>query len=144
MILRTQDGYQFEEHSLKAVSGKGLSPRELISILYRAAGFKAKEISEEMHCTLTTANKRQQNINFKLKAKNSVQAVSEAFKNGIIVHYLLIITSSIGAATPSHSDIARHRSPRTSSRIQHRVRRETYLSETDLLLFLTLNNEVIV
>lgn len=142
MISRTQDGYQLEEHSLKAIAGKGLSPRELVSILYKAAGFKTKEISEEMHCAITTANKRQQNINYKLKAKNTAQAVSEAFRRGIIIHFILIITSTVAATNINHSDMARHRTPRTSSRAQQRSRRETYLSETDFLLLSTLNNEV--
>lgn len=143
MILRTQDGYQLEEHSLKAIPGKGLSPRELMSLLYKAAGLNTKEIAEEMHCAVTTANKRQQNINFKLKAKNSIQAVSEAFRKGIIIHLLVIVTSSIGAATSDHSDMARHRTPRTS-RTQVRTRREPCPLETDLFFLKQQSNEVTV
>lgn len=140
MILKTQDGYQFKEHALKAIAGKGLAPRELVSMLYKAAGFNAQETSSEMHCTLTTTNKRQQNINFKLKAKNSTQAISEAFKKGIIVHYILIVTSSIGAATQDHSEMARHRVPRTQSRSQQR-KRDTLGFETDLLFLVNQSNE---
>lgn len=142
MISRTQDGYQFEEHSLKAVSGKGLSPRELISLLYKAAGFKAEDISTEMDCAVTTTNKRQQNINYKLKARNSAHAVTTAFREGIIIHYLLIVTSSTGAVTTDHSELARHQAPRTSSRTQHRTQREPSLSDTDLLFLSSPNNEV--
>lgn len=142
MITRTQDGYQFTEHSLKAVSGKGLAPRELVSLLYKAAGFKAEDISTEMDCALTTTNKRQQNINFKLQAKNSAQAVSEALRQGIIIHYLLIITASIGCTTADHSEMARHKTPRTQTRTQQRTGRENLFSDTDHLFLSNLPNEV--
>tara|TARA_R110001599_G_scaffold100770_9_gene258127 strand:+ start:754 stop:1188 length:435 start_codon:yes stop_codon:yes gene_type:complete len=136
MISRTTDGYLFEEHSLKAVSGKGLAHRELVSMLYKAAGFRTKDISTEMHCAITTANKRQQNINYKLKAKNTAQAITEAFRKGIIIHYILIITASVGSATNDHSQMARHRIPRTQSRTQQRNKRDSLMADTDTLMLI--------
>jgi len=126
MILKTADSYELQEHGLKGFLNKGLAPRELIAMLLKANGMKAKEISAEMDCALITTNKRFQNINFKLKAKNATHSLSEAFRKGIIIHYTLLAALSTGLITNAESQIEQNRlrTPRSSIRVTQRSKQE--------------------
>ena len=127
-VTRVEDGYIDTEHNIKGCLDKGLAPRQLVSLLLKAVGMNTKEVSTEMNCSESTTNKRQQTINFKLNAKNTPQAISEAVRRGIIVYLSVIMTLFIAPSDEDENftqELGRLRNPRPTAQQQFRTRSET-------------------
>lgn len=123
LLTREQDGYLLAESNIKGFFDKGLAPQQLRSLILRAEGLTAKEVSQELNCSEATENKRMQTINFKLKAKNVTQAVAIALRKGII-SYLAIATLFMHPDVDGYQELARLRSGRPTYQLQARTRRE--------------------
>ena len=116
--VRNSDG------TLVGVITKGLSVKEVETLMLRAQGQTAKESAKELNISHNVVNKRQQNINFKLGTKDTTQSIAEAFKRGILAYAMCLIAFNQVTERFSAARVNTARGPSISFRIPSRTRQE--------------------
>lgn len=78
-IKRTKTGFQLEN-----LLATGLPPRCSQVLLLRAKGLTVTDTAQQLGCGAETVKNRIKDLFYKLKARNTAEAIINAFNNGYL------------------------------------------------------------
>lgn len=76
---------------MATLTHRNISPRTGEALVCAAQGMSIKSTARAMGCAISTVESLRSNAMYKLRASNMVQAVSEAYRRGILTYLAVLL-----------------------------------------------------
>lgn len=86
---------------------RNISPRTGQALVCAAMGMTAKATAKAMGCQVSTVDSLRSNAMYKLHASNMVQAVSEAYRRGVLTYVAILLCFITAGGSSIHQRPAR-------------------------------------